>query len=157
MALRDKLNSLAAEAASKATSLAAEAASKANTTIENGKLALKINTEEKKIDEFTLNIGALILDKLDAGERADDEIMALYSSIQACRDVIAQAQEEMEANRQTEGVAPICSNCQAPLATDANFCPQCGTKVEVEVVAQQEAEEVQAAPEAAPQEETPAE
>ena len=91
MALRDKLNSLAAEAASKANSLAAEAASKANTAIENGKLSLKINTEEKKIDEFTLNIGELILDKLDGGETFDDEIMALYSSIQASREVIARA------------------------------------------------------------------
>ena len=36
MALRDKLNSLAAEAASKA-----------NTAIEHGKLSLKINNEEK--------------------------------------------------------------------------------------------------------------
>ena len=72
MALRDKLNSLAAEAASKA-----------NTAIENGKLSLKINNEEKKIDEFTLNIGELVLDKLDGGETFDDAIMALYSSIQA--------------------------------------------------------------------------
>lgn len=64
MALRDKLNSLAAEAASKA-----------NTAIENGKLSLKINNEEKKIDEFTLNIGELVLDKLDGGETFDDEIM----------------------------------------------------------------------------------
>ena len=63
MALRDKLNSLAAEAASKA-----------NTAIENGKLSLKINNEEKKIDEFTLNIGELVLDKLDGGETFDDEI-----------------------------------------------------------------------------------
>lgn len=78
MALRDKLNSLAAEAASKA-----------NTAIENGKLSLKINNEEKKIDEFTLNIGELVLDKLDGGETFDDEIMALYSSIQAAREVIA--------------------------------------------------------------------
>ena len=76
MALRDKLNSLAAEAASKA-----------NTAIENGKLSLKINNEEKKIDEFTLNIGELVLDKLDGGETFDDEIMALYSSIQAAREV----------------------------------------------------------------------
>ena len=80
MALRDKLNSLAAEAASKA-----------NTAIENGKLSLKINNEEKKIDEFTLNIGELVLDKLDGGETFDDEIMALYSSIQAAREVIARA------------------------------------------------------------------
>ena len=36
MALREKFNSLAAEAASKASSLASEAANKANTAIENG-------------------------------------------------------------------------------------------------------------------------
>ena len=86
MALRDKLNSLAAEAASKA-----------NTAIENGKLSLKINNEEKKIDEFTLNIGELVLDKLDGGETFDDEIMALYSSIQAAREVIARARADIEA------------------------------------------------------------
>ena len=92
MALRDKLNSLAAEAASKA-----------NTAIENGKLSLKINNEEKKIDEFTLNIGELVLDKLDGGETFDDEIMALYSSIQAAREVIARARADIEASRQGEG------------------------------------------------------
>ena len=88
MALHEKLTSLAKDAATKANSLAKDAASKANTAIENGKLSLKINNEEKKIDEFTLNIGELILDQLDGGETFDDEIMALYSSIQAARDVI---------------------------------------------------------------------
>ena len=48
MALREKLNSLAAEAASRANTLAAGAASKANTAIETGKLSLKINNEEKE-------------------------------------------------------------------------------------------------------------
>ena len=71
-------------------------ASKANTAIENGKLSLKINNEEKKIDEFTLNIGELILDQLDGGETFDDEIMALYSSIQAARDVITAARADIE-------------------------------------------------------------
>ena len=64
MALHEKLTSLAKDAATKANSLAKDAASKANTAIENGKLSLKINNEEKKIDEFTLNIGELILDQL---------------------------------------------------------------------------------------------
>ncbi|MDY4171831.1 MAG: hypothetical protein SOY17_03735, partial [Evtepia sp.] len=102
MALREKLNSLAAEAASRANSLAAEAASKANTAIETGKLSLKINNEEKKIDEFTLNIGELILDKLDAGEILDDEIMALYSSIQASGVVFAGARAEIAPKRQSD-------------------------------------------------------
>ena len=54
MALHEKLTSLAVGAANKANSLAKDAASKANTAIENGKLSLKINNEQKKIDEFTL-------------------------------------------------------------------------------------------------------
>ena len=124
MALRDKLNSLAAEAASKA-----------NTAIENGKLSLKINNEEKKIDEFTLNIGELVLDKLDGGETFDDEIMALYSSIQAAREVIARARADIEASRQGEeaeedALSPTCSSFGAALSQDDNFCAHCGVKVE---------------------------
>ena len=106
MALHEKLTSLAKDAATKANSLAKDAASKANTAIENGKLSLKINNEEKKIDEFTLNIGELILDQLDGGETFDDEIMALYSSIQAARDVITAASADIEANRQSAGTVP---------------------------------------------------
>lgn len=142
MALRDKLNSLAAGAASRANILASEAASKANTAIETGKLSLKINNEEKKIDEFTLNIGELILDKLDNGEVLDDEVMALYSSIQACREVIAGARAEIEAKRQADQAgeadfttAAACTSCGEPLAQDANFCSNCGTKVEEEAPA----------------------
>lgn len=69
MALHEKLTSLAKDAATKANSLAKDAASKANTAIENGKLSLKINNEEKKIDEFTLNIGRA--DPGSAGRRRD--------------------------------------------------------------------------------------
>lgn len=122
MALLDKLNTLAASATSRA-----------NNAIENGKLNLKINSEERKIAEFTLNIGELLVDKLDAGETFDDEIMALYASIQASREVIAGAQADMEANRQAEeaaSAAPACTSCGAPLAEDAKFCASCGTKVE---------------------------
>ena len=128
MALHEKLTSLAKDAATKANSLAKDAASKANTAIENGKLSLKINNEEKKIDEFTLNIGELILDQLDGGETFDDEIMALYSSIQAARDVITAARADIEANRQSAGPAEdvddgptVCESCGMPLTENANY------------------------------------
>lgn len=180
MALRDKLNSLAATASTRA-----------NNAIENGRLALKINTEERKITEFTLNLGDLLVDKLDAGEVFDDEIMALYSSIQASRDVIAEAKAEIEANRQSSGVSvavcsacgtalyandkfcghcgakveepepveaeeeetPICPECGAELAPETIYCRQCGTKVEVEETVEAPAEEIPAEEEAAPAEE----
>ena len=149
MALHEKLTSLAKDAATKANSLAKDAASKANTAIENGKLSLKINNEEKKIDEFTLNIGELILDQLDGGETFDDEIMALYSSIQAARDVITAARADIEANRQSAGPADE--------DVDANYCANCGAKVEPFVEVEEDGAEEADVCECAPTEEAPAE
>lgn len=141
MALRDMI----AAASSKANSLASAASSKANSAIETGKLNLKINSEEKKIAEFTQNIGALVLDKLDAGETCDDEIMALYDSILASRTTINEARAEIDTIRRA--AEPTCPSCGAPLAESANFCANCGTKiekpVEVEVI---EADSVCTAP-----------
>ena len=137
MALREKFNSLAAEAASKASSLASEAANKANTAIENGRLGLKISSEEKKIDTYTTTLGQLLLDKLDAGETFDDEVMALYSSIQAARQVIAAARAEIEANRQREQAedGPHCSSCGQAVAGEDKFCSQCGVRLQEEAIA----------------------
>ena len=116
MALRDKLNLLAAAATDKA-----------NSAIESGKLTYKISTEEKKIEAFTLAIGDLLVDKLDSGEVFDDEIKALYASIQACRDVISAALGD-QADKHTS--APTCVCCGAELAETARFCSDCGAKVE---------------------------
>lgn len=136
MALREKLNSLAVEAASRANTLAAGAASKANAAIENSRLNLKISGEEKKIDAYTLNLGQLLLDQLDAGQDPqDDEIKALYAAIQACRQVIAQARADIEANRQSDSgdAAPNCPNCGREVAVEDRFCSQCGARLQVEV------------------------
>lgn len=114
MALRDKLNILAATASGKA-----------NTAIETGKLNLKINSEEKKIAEYTQNIGELIVDKLDIGETFDDEVMALYMSIKGSRETIASLKSEIDSLRQI-----ICPGCGAVLGEKDNFCANCGMKVE---------------------------
>lgn len=135
MALKDKLTNLG--------NLASTVGGRANNAIENGKLGLKINSEEKKIAEYTLHIGELLVEKLDAGETFDDEIAALYASIQASRDVIAAARKDIEENKleneaMRQAIAPevpadpVCPACGAPVGEDANFCPQCGAKVEVD-------------------------
>ena len=128
MALRDKLNILAAAATDKA-----------NSAIESGKLTYKVNTEEKKIEAFTLAIGDLLVDKLDNGEVFDDEIMALYASIQACRDVIHTALGNQAAKSPS---LPTCASCGAELAETARFCSDCGAKVEEPAIEVVEAEEV---------------
>ena len=124
----------------KLSSLAAAATGRANNAIENGKLSLKINNEERKITEFTLDIGELVVDQLDAGSVFDDEIMALYSSIEGARAVIDEARADMEANRRARG---LCVACGAKLKKDALYCSQCGTKIEAE---EPEVEEEPAAP-----------
>ena len=118
MALRETLNNLAATASSRA-----------NNAIETGRLHIKISNEERKITEFILSIGELALDKLDAGETFDDEIMALYSSVQASREVIAEAQATIESYRPIT-VEPVCAACGAAISEDAKYCAQCGAKVE---------------------------
>ena len=123
MALLDKLNVLAAAATDKA-----------NSAIETGKLTYKVSAEEKKIADFTLAIGDLLVDKLDNGETFDDEIMALYASILASRDVIAAAMGVLAAKKPP---VPACPSCGADLAEGAKFCSSCGAKVEepeIEVV-----------------------
>lgn len=128
MALRDKLNLLAAAATDKA-----------NSAIESGKLTYRISAEEKKIADFTLAIGDLLVDKLDNGETFDDEIMALYASILASREVIAGAMNDLAAKRPP---VSTCAACGAELAEDAKFCSGCGTKVEEPEIQVVEAEPV---------------
>ena len=132
----------------KLTNLTVAAANRANSALETGKLSLKINGEESKILEFTIDIGELMVDKLDNGLIFDDdEIKALYSSILAARETIAGYQAEIEANRPVEvvadpGKAPdVCAKCGAPLAPDAKFCDQCGTRVEEPAPAEAPVEE----------------
>ena len=140
----------------KLTILAVDAANRANSVIETGKLSLKINSEESKILEFTLDLGELLVDKLDNGlALEDDEIKALYSSIVAARETIAGYEAEIEANRPAEVVddpapdaaeQPVCAKCGAPLDPDAKFCDQCGTKVEEEPAPEEVPAEEPAAP-----------
>ena len=136
----------------KLTNLTVAAANRANNAIETGKLSLKINGEESKILEFTIDIGELMVDKLDNGlVFDDDEIKALYSSILAARETIAGYQAEIDANRvevvDDPGKAPgVCAKCGAPLAPDAKFCDQCGTKVEEEPAPEEAPAEEPAAP-----------
>ena len=150
MALKEKLSSLASTVGGRA-----------NNAIENGKLGLKISGEEKKISEYTLHIGELIVDKLDNGEVFDDEIAALYKSILASRKIIEAARADIEVNRQENEamkqasapdapVDPICPACGAAVGADANFCAQCGAKVEVDAAPEAEPCQTCEAPEEAP-------
>ncbi|MCR4771175.1 MAG: zinc ribbon domain-containing protein [Oscillospiraceae bacterium] len=125
MAFFDKLNGIAQSVGEKTSN-----------AIESGKLSLKINGEEKKIAAAVVKLGELFLARLDAGEAADEETMAVYSEIIGCREVIAATQEELEnlkaakesgaESRTVEEGTKFCTACGAKVSADARFCPECG-------------------------------
>ena len=42
---------------------------------------------------------------------------------------MAEEDKKLSAENWREGVTASCPNCEAPLATNAKFCPECGTKL----------------------------
>lgn len=121
MAFFDKLNKMANVATEKASG-----------AIEVGKLNLKINTEEKKIEEATKEIGTCLLRSLDAGQDYDEAIMQLYEEIKTARAAIASIKAEL-AN--ITG-ALICATCSAKNPPESKFCRECGAKLEPEAPAE---------------------
>ena len=158
MAFRDTLSKVASTVGGRA-----------NNAIESGKLNLKIGSEERKIADYTRSIGALLVERLDAGEDFGDEVAALYESIKASRDVIAAAKAEIEENKQENEAMkqalapevpeePVCPACGTSVDANANFCPQCGSKIEIDPAPAAECEApAEACACEAPAEEVPAE
>ena len=115
MAFLDKLNSFANAATEKASDV-----------LESGKLNLKINTEERKIEQATLKIGQCLLRSLDAGQEYDESIMNLYEEIQASRTAISSIKADLT---NLSGVV-FCPSCHAKNPPESKFCRDCGTKLE---------------------------
>ncbi|MCX7771918.1 MAG: zinc ribbon domain-containing protein [Clostridia bacterium] len=117
MAFFDKLNNFANAASEKASG-----------AIEIGKLNLKLGTEEKKIDDATMKLGASFLERLDAGSEYDEAILAIYEEIKASRAAIASIKAEL-ANLTG---AMICTSCHAKNPPESKYCRECGNKLETE-------------------------
>ena len=117
MAFWDKLNNIATTAGEKASG-----------AIEIGKLNLKLNTEEKKIEDLVIQLGSALLLNLDAGQEFDETIMALYEELKATRAAIASLHAEIAAL--TGSV--ICPSCQEKNPLDSKYCRECGSKLQEE-------------------------
>lgn len=115
MAFLDKLNHLASAATEKASG-----------AIEIGKLNIKLNAEEKRIDEATSQIGSCLLRLLDAGQPHNDEaIMALYEEIKSARSTIASIYAELSL---LSGNI-VCPGCTTNNPPNSKFCRECGSKL----------------------------
>lgn len=117
MAFLDKLNNFASVAGEKASG-----------ALEIGKLNLRLNTEERKIETATASIGACMLCNLDAGQEYDEAIMSFYEDIKVGRATIASIRAEIA----TVSGIMVCPACAAKNPAGSKFCRECGNKLVAE-------------------------
>lgn len=133
MALLDKLNF--------AAKIATE---KANEAIGSGKLTVKIKKEEYNIEEQYKKIGAYYYQKRCEGMDLPLEIDEFCLAIDMAKAAIAELEEQMKDLKSSPDVeeavyaepvkVPVisetpCPNCGAAVTEGAQFCPQCGGKL----------------------------
>ena len=124
MALMDKVSEFAKNASDKTVVM-----------FETAKLNSKISAQEKTIAALTMRLGEYFLAQCDAGLVVmEGEAAEICAEISACRETIAELQEEISAVRaardfdESETGVKFCPSCGEALTTEAKFCPRCGAK-----------------------------
>ena len=127
----------------KIAAAAKSAKESANTTLEVGKLKLKIKTENDNIEQFKTQIGDLLWAQYLEGSVTDPQVIALCESIVAANASIEALQQQIEILKTPEEPEeeelpaeeepqPIlerhCAQCGAVVAEDSKFCSNCGAQ-----------------------------
>ena len=117
---------------------------KTNDMIETNKLNGKIKAEKAAIEAVKAELGALYWAKFEAGAQLDEDAAALCGKIRTSLENIAGFEAEIqrireESEKKPEPTAPaapvpvaegtFCQACGAKIASDAKFCPECGSPV----------------------------
>ncbi len=144
MAFLDKLNTIAKNVGEKT-----------GDAIEITKLNAKIASEKSAMAELYKQLGEKIYEKYTAGAYQDEDMTALFASVDGRKAAIAEAEGKITAIREenqakvqaaaevhpAENAAPagvVCPNCGAVAAEGVKFCDQCGTNIQVSVSAAEE-------------------
>ena len=125
----------------KIAAAAKSAKESANTTLEVGKLKLKIKTENDNIEQFKTQIGDLLWAQYLEGTVTDPQVIALCESIKAANANIEALEAQIEVIKtpaeapveEVEEPAPIlerhCPQCGAVVPEEAKFCNNCGAQL----------------------------
>lgn len=128
----------------KIAAAAKSAKESANTTLEIGKLKLKIKNENDNIEQFKTQIGDLLWAQYLEGTVTDPQVIALCESIAAANENIEALQQQIEELKAPPAVeeaeeepaeepAPVlerhCTQCGAVVAEEAKFCQSCGAQL----------------------------
>lgn len=109
------------------------------------KLSAKVSDLQKKNDQLYRTIGRIYMENY-----GDDPGDAFKGAAASIKENLAQIEACQKEIKDLKGIT-VCSCCGADIASGTQFCPKCGTKVELdEIVA--DAEIIEDAPEEAAQE-----
>ncbi len=104
-----------------AKTIADKAVKKTGEVAESAKLIISLKSEEAKLEKLFNNLGKLCYDKAD-----DASIAAQIIEIDDQKLVISKIKADIAAN----SGKTYCTACGKEIASDAAFCPYCGTKQE---------------------------
>lgn len=109
MAFFDKLQEVAKTIGDKTSETMKVVGDKTNDAVEITKQKAKISQEKSAITDVKKQIGELVWNKYSEGENVSEDIAALCATIQEHLDVIAQAEENIEAVKNKSGAAEEAS------------------------------------------------
>ena len=137
--LFDKIKDGATKTKDAAGKLAKEVAKRTSNAISSTKLSYSINGAQNKIEDIYSQIGKTIYDKYLEGE-SDDRFTEEFEKI----DALMQDIESLQ-NKKAELKNSIrCIECETLNSKDAEFCSQCGAKLQnIQTSSDDEDEEVE--------------
>ena len=116
----------------------AEAVSKkTKEEVEVQKIKSQVRGMERSNERDFQDIGKMIYDKFVKGEVVDTAFVEFCEAIQGREVAIEEANKKIADLKGLD----VCQNCKEHVAADVVFCPKCGTKMEEEIIDEEDVEE----------------
>lgn len=111
----------------KVTETAKVAAKKSGEMVELTKLKMNISSEEDKIEKEYAQMGKIVFEAFERGEKVGDEFEAHCEKIVSYRENIKAMKDQILKLKNIK----VCPECGGEVESEALFCPKCGTKQEL--------------------------
>lgn len=111
----------------KVTETAKVAAKKSGEMVELTKLKMNISSEEDKIEKEYAQMGKIVFETFERGEKVGEEFEAHCEKIASYRENIKAMKDQILKLKNVK----TCPECGEEVDSEALFCPKCGAKQEI--------------------------